>query len=169
MRLAPHSSTLGLIGETVRLIETKVPAPFVAVAIAISMRLIFHVVPASDAIEQMRNIAVTVTSQLSGGIALAAFVAFWKAKTTINPFKPELASALVTHGIYHFTRNPMYLSLLLLLLAYAIHLWTIAALAGPIAFVGYTTWFQIKPEERALESKFGSQFVEYKGRVRRWL
>jgi protein-S-isoprenylcysteine O-methyltransferase Ste14 len=151
------------------LLETKVPAPLVAIAIAIGMWLLPHADPVLGAIESVRIAATDLTSQLSALIALAAFGAFWKARTSINPLKPERASVLVTHGIYRFTRNPMYLSLLLLLLSYASYLWTWEAIVGPIAFVAYVTRFQIVPEERVLESKFGSDFAEYKRRVRRWI
>jgi protein-S-isoprenylcysteine O-methyltransferase Ste14 len=152
-----------------RFLETKIPAPFVAIAIATGMWFLPQAEPALGVLGRVRVVATAVTSQLSGVIALAAFGALWWAKTTINPIRPERASTLVTRGIYRFTRNPMYLSLLLLLTSYAIHLWSWLALAGPVAFVAYISRFQIVPEERALRSKFGSEFVEYKRQVRRWI
>jgi protein-S-isoprenylcysteine O-methyltransferase Ste14 len=53
-----------------------------------------------------------------GVIGIAAMVSFWRAKTTMNPIKPGAASLLVTGGVFRFTRNPMYLSLPLYLLAW---------------------------------------------------
>ena len=152
-----------------RVLETKVPAPFVTVAIAGLMELLPHAIPLDEVIESVRQGVMAVTMHLSALVALAAFIAFVQARTTINPMKPERASALVTGGIYRFTRNPMYLSLLLLLVAYATYLWTWGALAGPVLYVAYITRFQILPEERILTAKFGSEFEAYKRRVRRWI
>lgn len=150
-------------------LETKVPAPVVAIAIAIGMWFLPCAESVSGAIEPVRTVAMDFASQVSAVIALAAFGAFWRARTTINPLKPERASVLVTHGIYRFTRNPMYLSLLLLLISYASQLWSWEAFAGPIVYVAYVTRFQIIPEEKILESKFGSEFAAYKRKVRRWI
>ena len=152
-----------------RLLETKIPAPFVAIAIAVGMWFLPRVEPVPDLIGRVRLAAIDVSMDLSAVLALVAAVTLWKARTTINPLKPERASALVTHGIYRLTRNPMYLSLLLLLVAYVIHLGSWEAFVGPIAYVAYITRYQIIPEERVLEAKFGSEYAEYKRQVRRWI
>jgi protein-S-isoprenylcysteine O-methyltransferase Ste14 len=68
-----------------------------------------------------------------------------------------------------FTRNPMYLGLLFVLLGWAIFLSNLLALAGIPAFVLYMNRFQIGPEERALTARFGEDFAIYKTRVRRWI
>lgn len=102
-------------------------------------------------------------------VALLGFSALSQANTTINPVNPEKASAVVTGGIYRFTRNPMYVGLTALLIAWTIWLSEPWALLGPIAFMLYMTRFQIIPEERAMSSKFGRAYDEYRNRVRRWL
>jgi len=102
-------------------------------------------------------------------IGSAGMVSFWRAKTTMNPTKADAVSSLVTGGVFRFTRNPMYLSLLLYLLAWAVYLSSWLALLLLPAFVLYINRFQIRPEERALSSLFGSEYAAYKGRVRRWL
>jgi protein-S-isoprenylcysteine O-methyltransferase Ste14 len=94
---------------------------------------------------------------------------FLRARTTINPLKPGNASALVAGGIYRFTRNPMNLGLATLLLAWTIYLGNIAALAGVLLFILYMNRFQIAPEERALQARFGAEFDAYCARVRRWI
>jgi protein-S-isoprenylcysteine O-methyltransferase Ste14 len=96
-------------------------------------------------------------------------MAFHRARTTVNPFKPTETSTIVTAGIYRVSRNPMYLGLLFLLAGWAIMLSNVAAVAMLPAFVAYMTRIQIQPEERALQAKFGSEFTDYKGSVRRWL
>ena len=94
--------------------------------------------------------------------------AFKKVKTTINPMKPNTASSLVTTGIYQYTRNPMYLGLFLLLIAWGLYLSNIGALLCVIGFVVYLSYFQIVPEEKALEKLFGTDYLQYKKTVRRW-
>jgi protein-S-isoprenylcysteine O-methyltransferase Ste14 len=105
------------------------------------------------------------------GVSLDAIALFHflRSRTTINPLKPDAASALVTGGIYRLTRNPMYLGLAMLLAAWAIYLGNLAALATVPLFILYMNRFQIAPEERVLEARFGAQYTAYRARVRRWL
>jgi protein-S-isoprenylcysteine O-methyltransferase Ste14 len=102
-------------------------------------------------------------------ICLAGVWAFRRARTTINPMHPDTASSLVVRGIYHHTRNPMYLGFLIVLLAWALYLAKLSALLVPPLFVLYLTLFQIGPEERALRAQFGTDFDLYAAQVRRWL
>ena len=83
--------------------------------------------------------------------------------------KPDSTSSLVVSGIYGYTRNPMYLGFLLVLLAWAIFLSNFVALALLPAFVVYMNHFQIGPEERALGSLFAQEYQAYLARVRRWI
>jgi protein-S-isoprenylcysteine O-methyltransferase Ste14 len=106
---------------------------------------------------------------LGGALDLIALGYFIRARTTINPLAPDKASSLVTGGIYRITRNPMYLGMAALLLAWAIYLANLAALAVLPLFVAYIDRFQIAPEERALRARFGEDFERYCLRVRRWL
>ena len=103
------------------------------------------------------------------GISIAGIVAFRRARTTINPLKPAAASALVRSGVFRFTRNPMYLGLLLTLVGWAVWLWNPASLLFLPVFVLYIDRFQIGPEERALTTLFGAEFAAYRTSVRKWL
>jgi protein-S-isoprenylcysteine O-methyltransferase Ste14 len=96
-------------------------------------------------------------------------VAFSRAKTTVNPMKPDSASSLVVTGIYGVTRNPMYLGLFVILIGWAIFLSNALGFVCPALFILYMNRFQIEPEERALASLFGKDFAAYRLRVRRWL
>lgn len=116
-----------------------------------------------------RQVLVAATAALGIAIDVAGLVAFRRARTTINPLSPHKASALVTGGIYRWTRNPMYLGMAALLLAWGLWLANAGALAVISAFVAYLNRFQIAPEERALEARFGADFAAYRARVRRWL
>ena len=94
---------------------------------------------------------------------------FRKASTTVNPLQLEKSSQLVTNGIYRFSRNPMYVGFLLILLAWTLFLGSaIAFLLLPV-FLALITKVQILPEESMLEEIFGEEYINYKKRVRRWI
>ena len=101
------------------------------------------------------------------GLAISALLAFRRARTSINPTVPT--TALVKHGPYRISRNPMYLSFVLLYLALAIGFQSFwALLLLPLAF--WAVEFRvIRIEERYLERKFGEDYLRYKEKVRRWL
>ncbi len=95
--------------------------------------------------------------------------AFLVAHTTVNPVDPLQTEAIVTTGLYRFSRNPMYLGMLLLLAGAACVAQNVLSLLVPFLFVFCITILQIKPEERALRTKFGDVYRDYKRRVRRWI
>ena len=152
-----------------RALELKIPPPAVALLIAAAMwgvslatRLAF--VPARI------RLAAGIAIALAGvATAISGVVAFWRAKTTVNPLKPATSSSLVTSGIYRITRNPMYVGLALVLLAWAVFLSSVWSLVGPLVFALYMTRFQIVPEERILLGLFGAAYSAYQAKVRRWL
>ncbi len=102
-------------------------------------------------------------------ISIASLVSFSRARTTVDPTKPHASTSLVTSGVYRVSRNPIYLGMFLLLLAWGVKLSNLVSIALTAGFVLYMTRFQIRPEERALEERFGEAFIAYKRRVRRWL
>ncbi|WGE74719.1 methyltransferase family protein [Actinobacillus equuli] len=102
-------------------------------------------------------------------VSIAGLYALQQAKTTISPLAPQQSSLLVTSGIYRFSRNPMYLGLMFLLIAWAVWLNRYFASLVIIGFVYYLNWFQIKPEEQYLQQKFGEDFTQYCQQVRRRL
>lgn len=155
--------------QNVDILENKVPPPLVAVVSGLAMYGLAQITPALDAGAELR-IALAAASVLAGAFfCLAGVVSFRRARTTVNPLKPESATSLVTTGIYRVSRNPMYVGFALFLVAWAGWLAAPWALAGVIAFVLYINRFQIAPEERALAAIFGAEFEHYKAGVRRWL
>ncbi|WP_230598989.1 methyltransferase family protein [Xanthomonas albilineans] len=92
--------------------------------------------------------------------------AFHRASTTVNPLQPQRATHLVQSGLYRWSRNPMYLGHALILLGLALCLRNVLAL---LAVPAYVTYFQIRPEERALQAHFGDAYTHYCRHVRRWL
>lgn len=103
------------------------------------------------------------------GIAVACTAAwrFRKAGTPVMPFEPS--TALVTGGMYNYTRNPMYLGMVLLLIGVAVLFGSLGAWLPVPFFIWVIQANFIRGEERFLESIFGEQYLEYKRRVRRWL
>ena len=95
--------------------------------------------------------------------------AFRRARTTVNPLRPDAVSQLVTHGPYRITRNPMYLGHALMLTGWVIALVHPLAFAAVPAYVMWIDRLQIPPEEAALAARFPQEFADYAKRVRRWL
>jgi protein-S-isoprenylcysteine O-methyltransferase Ste14 len=150
-------------------LELKIPPPVVALVLALVMGLALFFGPRPSVASAFRLPAAFIIALMGIGFSFAGLVAFRKAHTTVNPLQPEKASALVTSGVYRITRNPMYVGLLMLLLAWATFLSAIWSLAGPLVFYGYMNRFQIEPEERVLNKLFGEAFQAYTSQVRRWL
>jgi protein-S-isoprenylcysteine O-methyltransferase Ste14 len=149
-------------------VELKVPPPLVGL-LAAAMYGIAWAVPPFPLATAIKAAAAVLLALAGGAIDVAGLIAFRRAKTTINPLKPQNSSSLVSGGIYRYTRNPMYLGMLSFLVAWAVYLAQPLALVGPLGFVLYITRFQIVPEERVLSGLFGEEFAAYKARVRRWL
>jgi len=149
-------------------LESKVPPPLVVLVMAAFMWLISQAAP-------MLHVDVRAHTWLAAALVSAGFVTgisgvmtFLKAKTTLDPTKPH-ASSMVTWGVYAFSRNPMYLGGLIMLLGWTIFLSNPLAFVFLPAYVLYINRFQIEPEERALTSLFGEPYAAYQVRVRRWL
>ena len=106
---------------------------------------------------------------IGAGIAVAGVKEFISHHTTLNPLDPYKSTSLVVTGIYQFTRNPMYLGMLLVLLGCGDFLDTLLAYSGALFFFAYMSAFQIKPEEDIMLEKFGDSFSHYCRSVRRWL
>lgn len=112
---------------------------------------------------------IAVVLAISGvGLALVAVREFARIQTTVNPIHIEKATRLATGGPFSFSRNPMYLGMLLVLLGVCVWFGSVPGLAAPLLFVGYITRFQIIPEEQVMRQKFGDAFADYAARTRRW-
>lgn len=146
-------------------LEHRVPPPLVATLFGGLMWLIS---PQAATAGWHLGAAISVLL-LGAAVCLAGVLSFRLAQTTVNPLKPETASALVSSGIYRHTRNPMYLGFAIALVAWSLYLASPVALLGVAGFVLYMNRFQIVPEEQALASLFREEFAAYRRRVRRWL
>jgi protein-S-isoprenylcysteine O-methyltransferase Ste14 len=154
---------------SIRSLELKIPPPVVTLMFGILMWLVAPLAAPFALSAGIRVMVALVVAAIAVAIALTAVVSFARTKTTVNPIKPETASSLVVRGIFRYTRNPMYLGMLLCLLAWTVYLASWPALLCLPLFVLYMNEFQIKPEEKALSSLFGAEYDAYRAQVRRWL
>jgi protein-S-isoprenylcysteine O-methyltransferase Ste14 len=152
-----------------RVLELKVPPLAVGVLLAALIWLVSRLVPSFKFVFPGRQFLALTLAIAGAMIIVLGMASFKRAKTTINPMKPESSSSLVISGIYKLSRNPMYLGFLLVLVGWAVLLSNALAFVFVPAFIFYMNRFQIDPEEKALAGKFGQEFLDYKSRVRRWL
>jgi protein-S-isoprenylcysteine O-methyltransferase Ste14 len=150
-------------------LKNRVPPPLVALVCAGLMWLVAQLWPELQVSMPYQWVGASLFIGIGLAFDLVSVAAFLKARTTVTPLAPEKASSLVTGGLYRFTRNPMYLGMLLILAGIAILLGSPANMAILAIFVTYITIFQIKPEEAMLERIFGDTYRLYQRRVRRWL
>lgn len=150
-------------------LEAKVPPPAVMIAAAVIVWGISQLAPQVAMPSGVRLGLSLAILAVGVAFSISGVLSFRRARTTLNPIRPEEASSLVRTGIYRVTRNPMYLGLLFALAAWAMFLSSVWALLGVAGFLLYMNRFQIAPEERALARLFGSEYASYKSSVRRWL
>jgi protein-S-isoprenylcysteine O-methyltransferase Ste14 len=150
-------------------LEHRIPPPLVCLIVAIAMWVIAHYSNPLILAWALRWGLIVLFLAIGLALAPPAIMAFRRTKTTVDPVHIDRASSLVVSGPFSFTRNPMYLGLTSLLLAWATYLSAPLAVLGPIAFMLFITRFQIIPEERAMAAKFGADYEAYRKRVRRWI
>ena len=147
--------------------NNKIPPPIVALICGLS---IYFSQPAFPTFQGSWSGPTALGLLILGiSVLVAAVLSFKKQDTTVNPLQPEKASSLVITGLFNYSRNPMYLGMLLLLLSVTVEFNVIGGLLITLGFLLFMTKFQIIPEERALEKKFGADYMRYKTETRRWL
>lgn len=92
---------------------------------------------------------------------------FARAGTNIIPFSES--TALVTGGVFSFSRNPMYMGMVLALAGTALVMNGLVPWLVVMAFVAILRGLFIRHEEVLMEQTFGADYLDYKSRVRRWL
>lgn len=152
-------------------LELKLPPLLVLLLAAALMVLMRGLTPVlSPELSLQWRLLASLPLVLAGiGVALAGVLEFRRWRTTLSPMNPERASSLVRSGIYRYTRNPMYLGMLIVLVGCAVLLASPAALLILPAFIVYLNRFQILPEERQLARRFGAEYEILRREVRRWL
>jgi len=161
----------GEINARVRMsrLELKFPPDLLALTVAGGMWMVSTLTPSLDVPLTYRLPVAAVLFSATVALVTTARVAFARAGTTFNPTSPSRSSHLVTASVYRVTRNPMYLGMLLALIAAAVLFSNLFSLLLSAAFVAYMNRFQIAPEERVLNARFGPAYESYARSVRRWI
>ena len=145
----------------------KIPPPLIAAGNIFLFYLSTLLIPAFEFAGQT---ILGILIGLEGFIIIFVSISlFRKNKTTINPFKAHLTTTLITSGIYSFTRNPMYLGLSSIQVAFGIYLGAYVSIFLIPAFIIYITNKQIIYEEEVLKKEFRDEYIKYLKSVRRWI
>ena len=152
-----------------KMLQLKIPPPVYAISIGILMWMLNRYFPVFQFIDSPWNRLGIAIILIAGSFDLWSLLLFFKKHTTANPMKPQNTSGIVTSGLYKISRNPMYLGLLAILTGYAVWLGSLTPFLLLPVFYWIITEMQIKPEEKMLQEKFGSEYMNYKEKVRRWL
>lgn len=147
--------------------KLKIPPPFWLLLSAGLMWLISRYTPQAEILHSLRWLAL-LPLMIAIGLIAAGIAVFRQASTTVHPQHPEHTRIVVDNGIFRFSRNPMYLGMVLILAAWALWLAVPFAWLGVPLFVLVITRWQIVPEEEILLNKFGEPYRLYCQKVRRW-
>ena len=147
--------------------KKRIPPPLIAMLCVLIIFLSKSIFP-SFVFSYKLQLGIFV-STIGFLLLIVSVKSFIDNKTTINPLNLKKSTYLVTSGVFRFSRNPMYLGMLLFLLGAAIILNIIGGLIISILFIFYMNFFQIIPEEKALQNLFGKNYRNYRKTVRRWI
>ena len=147
--------------------NNKIPPPIVTLAFGLMIYFSRNIFP------DINNIIFYVLSLffiiLGPFILISAVRSFKAEQTTINQININNASSLVISGVFKYSRNPMYLGMVFILLALSFWFNLVGGILFTSIFIMYITKFQIIPEEAAMKSIFGEDFNKYKNKTRRWI
>ena len=150
-------------------LNLKIP-PLAQAAIAILLIWLFdRYAPIYHIDFNYQNLIARAVIGIGSIVAVAGIFAFIKLNTTVDPMYPEKAKNLVIIGIYKYSRNPMYLGILLILTGIAVCFGALSNGFVLFLFVAFINKYQIILEETALQDKFGESYSRYTRTVRRWL
>jgi len=133
----------------------------------LSMLVLHFLLPLSTIVPQPWNLIGLIPLIAGIIINLAADRDFHKAGTTVKPY--EEPSTLLTQGVFQFTRNPMYLGFVLIMIGIALLIRTLTPWFVMPVFVVLMDRVFIRVEEQMLEARFGATWQAYKAKVRRWI
>jgi len=148
-------------------ISPMVHPPIVALIFIVIAYFLGRFVPlpfSVPAVVRYIGLAMTLVGFLLG---IASFLEFSRARTTLDPHGS--VKQVVTSGIYRFTRNPIYLGFLLMVIGLPLNSGLYWGLVLAPFHVLAMNRLVIQQEEAYLTKKFGKEYTSYTARVRRWL
>ena len=147
--------------------SNKIPPPIVTLFFGLCIYLSRPYFPEFSF--SILNSLSTISFVLGITVFATAVSSFKRQNTTVNPISIEKASSLVVNGVFKYSRNPMYLGMLFILLGLTFKFNLIGGLLFTSIFMIFISIFQIKPEEAAMEKLFDKEWKDYIKNVRRWL
>ena len=147
--------------------SNKIPPPIVTLFFGLCIYLSRPYFPEFSF--SILNTLSTISFVLGITVFATAVSSFKRQNTTVNPISIEKASSLVVNGVFKYSRNPMYLGMLFILLGLTFKFNLIGGLFFTSTFMIFISIFQIKPEEAAMEKLFDQEWRDYIKNVRRWL
>ena len=142
------------------------PPTYVLIALVV-MLVLYFTFPGIKLIPLPWNLLGLIPLVIGITLNLIADGAFHRAGTTVKPFQES--SSLLTDGVYRFSRHPMYLGFVLILIGAAALLGALTPWVMIPIFVALMEVVFIQVEERMLGEKFGPAWLAYKKKVRRWI
>ena len=141
--------------------------PRIAMAILILAALLHWLTPLGEANLLARRFLAPPTGLAGFLLMIRAWWQFKQQQVAICP--TEETAFLITDGVYRFTRNPMYLGMIMMLVAVAFWFGTVPYFAAATAFFLIIRLVFCPYEERKLAASFGDEYRDYATQVRRWL
>jgi protein-S-isoprenylcysteine O-methyltransferase Ste14 len=145
---------------------TKIHPPLLALALLLVTLLLHFMLPEERAVGWTEVIGLIVVAAGAGVSSFAAAL-FQARDTTRKPWGEP--TQFVVQPPYTWTRNPMYVGVVMMLLGFAIFFSSVVMLLAPFVFLFVIDRLVIPREEETMERHFGQEYVAYKDRVRRWL
>ena len=150
-------------------LQLKIPPLALGIVALMLMWLLDRYIPLYGVEFMTQNIVACALMVIGVIVGLLGVSSFIKFHTTVDPRSPSEASSLVVVGIYKYSRNPMYLGILFVITGVIVYFGTLSTLIIIPAFIVFMNKYQIVPEEIALQEKFGSSYIQYTQKVRRWI
>ena len=141
--------------------------PTVLMAAALLMLGLHFLSPVTQIVTGLWRLMGLLPLGLGLAINVVADKQFHQVDTTVRPF--EQSNRLVMDGLYRFSRNPMYLGMVVVLVGVALLLGSLTPFGVIPAFIGWIQIQFIRHEEQKLSTQFGQDWLEYKARVHRWI
>ena len=144
----------------------KIHPPILALALLVGGLLLHLMMPEPRVVGWHDLFGILLTS---GGVGLCFYAAaiFQARGTTKDPYGQP--SEFVVQAPWTFTRNPMYLGIVVTLTGFAFFFESIVMLLAPAVFFSVIDRMVIPNEEATMETRFGQAYLDYKQRVRRWI
>lgn len=147
-------------------VKNILPPTYLLIAI-VSMVALHFLLPFASLLPFPWNLLGLIPFMIGVGINILADNAFKRVNTTVKPH--ETSTTLITDGVFTFSRNPMYVGFVLILLGIAIFIGSLSPYLIVLLFPIVMEKMFISVEEQMLEKTFGNTWLTYKQQVRRWL